>query len=61
MIYTELVQTAETGTKTVTTPKEDEDGHMVDKEESVYGYRYDNSNEWAEAWRSFLKIKEETP
>ena len=51
IVYSELVQTVETGTTTVGT---DENA------QTVYGYNYDKTSptndEWEKAWRSFLKL-----
>ena len=46
IVYSELVQTIETGSTIVTN-----DGQTS----TVYGYDYDAKNEWKKAWESFLK------
>ena len=51
IVYSELVQTVETGTTTVGTGE---------NAQTVYGYNYDKTSptndEWEKAWRSFLKL-----
>ena len=47
IVYSELVQTVETGSSTVT---EDE------QTKTVYGYDYGTKNEWEKAWKSFLRV-----
>lgn len=47
IVYSELVQTVETGSSTVT---EDE------QTKTVYGYDYGTKNEWEQAWKSFLRV-----
>ena len=46
IVYSELVQTIETGSTIVTN-----DGQTS----TVYGYDYGAKNEWKKAWESFLK------
>jgi len=50
IVYSELVQTVETGSTIVTSTV---DGQPV--ESTVYGYDYGAKNEWKKAWESFLK------
>lgn len=68
IIYSELVQTVDTGETAVTTTVVDEQGNSVAGEETVqssrYGYDFDddvlgNKVEWEDAWRRFLKLKTE--
>lgn len=47
IVYSELIQTVETGSSTVT---EDE------QTKTVYGYDYGEHNEWRNAWKSFLRV-----
>lgn len=47
IVYSELIQTVETGSSTVT-----ENG----QEKTVYGYDYGTKNEWEKAWKSFLRV-----
>ena len=50
IVYSELVQTVETGSTIVTSTV---DGQQV--ESTVYGYDYGAKNKWKEAWEHFLK------
>lgn len=50
IVYSELVQTVETGSTIVTSTV---DGQQV--KSTVYGYDYGAKNEWKEAWKHFLK------
>ena len=50
IVYSELVQTVETGSTIVTSTV---DGQQV--ESTVYGYDYGAKNEWKEVWEHFLK------
>ena len=52
IVYSELVQTVETGTTTVGTGE---------NAETTYGYDYATNNEWEKAWKSFLKVNNTTP
>ena len=68
IIYSELVQTVDTGTTKVTTKTVYEHGNAVDGVEdvvsNVYGYDFDKNTEsddtyeWKEAWRRFLKLED---
>ena len=64
IVYSETVQTVETGS--VEVPKMDEDDHPVLDEhgnrvmETVYGYDYAEKNEWLEAWKSYLRVSSAT-
>ena len=64
IVYSETVQTVETGS--VEVPKVDEDDHPVLDEhsnpvmETVYGYDYAEKNEWLEAWKSYLRVSSAT-
>ncbi len=68
IIYSELVQTVDTGRSKVTTKTVDEYGNTVnevaDVESSVYGYDFNktplentsgNKDNWQDAWKRFLK------
>ena len=50
IVYSELVQTVETGSTIVTSTV---DGQSV--QSTVYGYDYGENDEWKKAWESFLK------
>ena len=63
IIYSELVQTVDTGKTKVITTLVDGDGNNVTGEvienpveSSVYGYDYAKDNNWKDAWRRFLKL-----
>ena len=63
IIYSELVQTVDTGKTRVITTLVDDDGNNVTGEgienpvkSSVYGYDYAKDNNWKDAWRRFLKL-----
>ena len=51
IVYSELIQTVETGTTQVS----GEDGEHNLTVSDVYGYDYGTNNEWRAAWESFLK------
>ena len=50
IVYSELVQTVETGSTKVTSTVNGQE-----ETSTVYGYDYVEKNEWKEAWESFLK------
>ena len=52
IVYSETVQTVETGSVEVS--KVDENNQTVT--ETVYGYDYAEKNEWLEAWKSYLRV-----
>ena len=52
IVYSELVQTVETGTTTVGTGE---------NAKTTYGYDYATNKEWEKAWKSFLKVNNTTP
>ena len=52
IVYSETVQTVETGSVEVS--KVDEHGDPV--METVYGYDYAEKNEWLKAWKSYLRV-----
>ena len=52
IVYSETVQTVETGSVEVS--KVDENNQPV--METVYGYDYAEKNEWLEAWKSYLRV-----
>ena len=60
IVYSETVQTVETGSVEVS--KVDENNQPVLDEnndpvmETVYGYDYAEKNEWLEAWKSYLRV-----
>lgn len=60
IVYSETVQTVETGSVEVS--KVDEHSQPVLDEnnqpvmETVYGYDYAEKNEWLEAWKSYLRV-----
>ena len=60
IVYSETVQTVETGSVKVpkvgedNQPVLDEQGHPV--METVYGYDYAEKNEWLKAWKSYLRV-----
>lgn len=56
IVYSETVQTVETGSVEVS--KVDENGDPV--METVYGYDYAEKNEWLEAWKSYLRVPSTT-
>ena len=64
IVYSETVQTVETGSVEVS--KVDENGDPVLDEnddpvmETVYGYDYAEKNEWLEAWKSYLRVPSAT-
>ena len=51
IVYSELIQTVETGTTQVSGVDEENQATVSD----VYGYDYGTNNEWRAAWESFLK------
>lgn len=66
IIYSELIQTVDTGETSVTTTTVDASGTPVEGEtpttSNVYGYNFDNDIlgnkvEWEDAWKRFLKLK----
>ena len=64
IVYSETVQTVETGSVEVS--KVDENGDPVFDEnnhpvmETVYGYDYAEKNEWPKAWKSYLRVPSAT-
>ena len=56
IVYSETVQTVETGSVEVS--KVDENNQTV--METVYGYDYAEKNEWLEAWKSYLRVPSAT-
>jgi len=52
IVYSETVQTVETGSVEVS--KMDENNNPV--METVYGYDYAEKNQWLEAWKSYLRV-----
>ena len=52
IVYSETVQTVETGSVEVS--KVDENNQTV--METVYGYDYAEKNEWLKAWKSYLRV-----
>jgi|GEM_PF-2205081 len=56
IVYSETVQTVETGSVEVSNV--DEQGNPV--METVYGYDYAEKNEWLEAWKSYLRVPSAT-
>ena len=56
IVYSETVQTVETGSVEVSNV--DEQGNPV--METVYGYDYAEKNKWLEAWKSYLRVPSAT-
>ena len=56
IVYSETVQTVETGSVKVS--KVDENNQPV--METVYGYDYAEKNQWLEAWKSYLRVPSAT-
>ena len=56
IVYSETVQTVETGSVEVS--KMDENNNPV--METVYGYDYAEKNEWLKAWKSYLRVPSAT-
>ena len=56
IVYSETVQTVETGSVEVS--KVDENNQTV--METVYGYDYAEKNEWLKAWKSYLRVPSAT-
>ena len=67
IIYSELIQTVDTGETSVTTTTVDASSNPTGENpttSNVYGYNFDNDIlgnkvEWEDAWRRFLKLKSE--